>query len=113
MEHIQLLRALILQNVKDVKTSTLMVELLTESNNSNDSDDTVRLDIPTDLLGDVARLLEQKIEKIEKQPSKAVVVRKYNAAMDTLDKVRVEIEYLDAREDENSWSMSSYENPYD
>ena len=112
MKHTHLLKALILQNVKDVKTSTLMVELLTESN-SNDSDDTVRLDIPTDLLGDVARLLEQKIEKIEKQPSKAVVVRQYNAAMDTLDKVRVEIEYLDAREDENSWSMSSYENPYD
>ena len=112
MKHTHLLKALILQNVKDVKTSTLMVELLTESN-SNDSDDTVRLDIPTDLLGDVARLLEQKIEKIEKQPSKAVVVRQYNAAMDTLDKVRVEIEYLDACEDENSWSMSSYENPYD
>ena len=36
MKHIQLLKALILQNVKDVKTSTLMVELLTEIVSTSD-----------------------------------------------------------------------------
>ena len=91
---------------------------------------TLEFHISTDLLKDLARLLERRIQAIDKWfadnnidwpvfkvdrpfPEMAATFKDYETALKALSEIRYELKYREAREDENAWSMSSYENPYD
>jgi hypothetical protein len=93
---------------------------------------TIEFHISTDLLKDLARLLERRIQaidkwfadndiewpvfKVEELPfplALAPTFKDYETALKALSEIRYELKYREAREDENAWSMSSYENPYD
>tara|TARA_Y100001951_G_scaffold54936_1_gene43582 strand:- start:45 stop:356 length:312 start_codon:yes stop_codon:yes gene_type:complete len=93
---------------------------------------TLEFHISTDLLRDLARLLERRIQAIDKwfadndidypvfkvdrlpfPTEMAATFKDYETALKALNEIGYELKYREAREDETPWSVSSYENPYD